>query len=419
MRALFSYGLAFLILIGAGLWLATGTLVIGGSGPGEGERPIVSLIEGEEHGPLATTLADAGILAQHEPSTTTDPHLTIAQRAESQTGATAPGQSVRVVTYTAQPMPLDVPLRGRTQAKASVTAVAETAGIIETVHVTKGQRVSTGDALCTLDRGTREAAVAQAEAGVAQADASLVQAQLDFDTNASLRERGLAAANTSRAVEVALTSAQASVSSAQTALDNAKAELDRTEIVAKVDGVVQDPLATEGSMLQMGNPCATLVRLDPMLFISQVPEARIALAKIDLPATIRTVTGQNAEGKVSFIASTADPATRSFPIEIEIPNADGAILDGITAEATVNVGTSPAHLVPQSVLTLNDEGVMGVRAVEGDVAKFYPVEIASDTREGVWLLGLPPTVDIITVGQEFVSDGQAVAATKVQQGTPS
>jgi len=419
MRALFSYGLALLILIGAGLWLATGTLVIGGNGPGLGERPIVSVLEGEEHGPVATTLADAGVLAHHESSTTVDPHLTIAQRAEEQIGAAAPAQSVRVVTYTAQPMPVEVPLRGRTKALAAVAAVAETAGIIQTVHVSKGQHVAVGDALCTLDRGTREAAVAQAEASLAQANAGLTQAQLDFDTNASLRERGVAAANTSRSVEVALTAAQASVTAAQTALDNAKAELDRTEIVAKVDGVVQDPLANEGSMLQMGGACATIVRLDPMLFVSQVPEARSGLAKLDLPATIQTVTGQTAEGKVSFVASTADPATRAFPIEIEIPNADGAILDGITASATINVGTAPAHLVPQSVLTLNDEGVMGVRAVEDDVVHFYPVEIASDTREGVWLLGLPETVDIITVGQEFVNDGQTVAATRVQEGTPS
>ena len=58
---------------------------------------------------------------------------------------------------------------------------------------------------------------------------------------------------------------------------------------------------------------------------------------------------------MSYISSTADPATRSFPVEIEIPNADGKVRDGITAEATVNVGTAPAHLLPQSVLTLDDE----------------------------------------------------------------
>ncbi|HTN60331.1 MAG TPA: efflux RND transporter periplasmic adaptor subunit [Devosia sp.] len=424
MRALLSYGLAFIFLVVAGAWLATGTLVVGGNGPGKGEKPIISVIEGEPDGPIHNTLADAGVLAPppHEESATAiDPALTIAQRNEEATGAAVAPQSVRTVTYMVQSMPLDVPLRGRTRAKASVTAVAETAGIIDSVAVSKGQRVTAGDLLCTLDQGTRQAAVAQANAGLAQANAGLVQAQLDYDTNADLRKKGLAAANTGRPLEVALTAAQASVTSAQAALDNAKAELDRTEIVAKVDGIVQDPLATTGSMLAVGQPCATIVQLDPMVFIAQVPESRIALAKTGLDASIATVTGQTVKGKVSFISETADPATRSFPIEIEVPNADFSLRDGVTATATVSLGAVPAHLVPQSVLTLNDNGELGVRAVEDSKAKFYPVEIASDTREGVWLLGLPAKVDIITVGQEFVNDGQTVAATNVTaaEGTAS
>lgn len=413
MRALYSYGLAFLILLLAGLWLATGTLVMGGNGPGNGERPLISVIEGEEHGPLATTLEDAGVLAQHEANHSVDPHLTIAQRNEQEMGATTALQSVRTSTYVAQPWAIEVPLRGRTQAKASVGAVAETAGIVDTVHVTKGQRVAVGDLLCTLDQGTRAAAVAQAEAGLAQAEASLVQAQADFDTNAELRAKGLAAPNTARQTEVALSAAKAAVSSAQAGLDNAQAELDRTEVVAKVAGVVQDPLAVAGSMLGQGQPCATIVQLDPMVFVGQVPEARIGLAKTGLEATITTVTGQEAKGKVTYISASADPATRSFPVEIEIPNADFAIRDGITATATVNMGTAPAHLLPQSVLTLNQDGVLGVSTVVDGTVKFLTVTIASDTREGVWVLGLPASVDVITVGQEYVSDGQAVDATNV------
>jgi multidrug efflux system membrane fusion protein len=395
MRALFSYGLAFLILLLAGGWLASGTLVQGGQGPGNGEKAIVSVIEGEDHGPIATALGDAGLLAEHH-APEIDPAMTIAQRNEETTGANAPLQSVRTQIFSAQAMPLDVPLRGRTQARATVTAVAETAGAVDTVHVTKGQRVEVGDALCTLDQGTRLAAVTQAEA-------ALAQAQLNFDTNADLRERGVAAANTANAVEVGLAQAQA-------ALDNAKAELERTEIVAKVAGLVQDPLAIQGSMLNPGSPCATIVQLNPIVFIGSVPEVHIGLAKTGLDASITTVTGQTVEGKVTYISAVADNATRSFAAEIEIPNEDFAIRDGVTAEAIVNLGTAPGHLLPQSVLTLDDEGVLGVRTVEDGVVAFYPVTIVSDTREGVWVTGLPVISEVITVGQENVTAGQAVDA---------
>lgn len=395
MRALFSYGLAFVILLLAGGWLATGTLVQGGQGPGNGEKAIVSVIEGEEHGPIATALGNAGVLAEHH-APEVDPRLTIAQRNESTTGANAPLQSVRTQRFTAEAMPIDVPLRGRTQAKATVTAVAETAGAVDTVHVTKGQRVEAGDLLCTLDQGTRAAALAQAEA-------ALAQAQLNFDTNADLRARGLAPANTANAAEVGLAQAKAG-------LDNAKAELDRTVISAKASGLVQDPVAVAGAMLNPGSPCATIVQLDPMIFSGMVPEAHIGLAKTGLDATVKTVTGQTVEGKVTYISSVADNATRTFAAEIEIPNADFAIRDGVTAEAIVNIGTAPGHLLPQSVLTLDDDGMLGVRTVEDGKVAFHPVTIVSDTREGVWVTGLPVIADVITVGQENVTTGQPVEA---------
>ncbi len=388
MRAIFSYGVAGLIVLGVGGWLATGTLVAGGNGPGNGEKQIIALI----------TKGGEGAAVKHH-GTGPDPHLTIAERVAASSGAEAPAQSVRTVTYTVQPMAIEVPLRGRTEAKTNVSVIPQTSGTIEEVLVEKGQKVSAGDVLCRLDKGDRQAAVAQAEAAVATAQSA-------FDANAALREKGLSPANSGLQLEAALKQAQAG-------LDNAKTELERTDVKATISGVVQAPLASVGSMAGPSAPCATIVQLDPMLFKTQVPEARMQYARVGLPATVTTITGKSVEGKVSYLSSVADDATRSFAAEIEIPNADGAVLDGITAQAVVNVGTAPAHLLPQSVLTLDDEGVLGIRAVENSKVAFYPVTIVMDTRDGVWVTGLPASVDIITVGQEFVIPGQTVDATNV------
>lgn len=422
MRALFSYGLAFLILVGIGGWLATGTLVQGGQGPGNGVRPIIAVIEGEEHGPIHTALAETGVLAEHH-APEVDPALTIAQRSEEVTGANAPVQSVRTQVFTAQPMPIQVSLRGRTQAKSTISAVAETAGTVDIVHVSKGQRVEAGDLLCTLDQGTRMAAVTQAEAALAQAEAALAQAELNSSTNADLRERGLAATNTANAAEVALAQARAGVTQAQAGIDNAREELARTEIKAKVAGLVQDPIAVVGSVLNAGSPCATIVQLNPIVFSGAVPEAHIAKAKTGLKATVTTVTGDTVQGEVTYISSVADDATRSFAAEIEIPNEDFAIRDGVTAQAVVEVGTVPGHLLPQSVLTLDDDGILGVRTVEDGKVAFYPVTIVSDTRDGTWVSGLPVTAEVITVGQENVTAGESVetspADTQAAEATAS
>ena len=392
MRAVYSYGVAGIILVAGAAWLATGTFVAGGNGPGNGERPIIPALHADASG------------GGHHAEGAIDPHLTIAERVAEAGGASSDLQSVRTETYQIQAFRIEVPLRGRTKAKSMATITPETSGIVTAVNVTKGQTVAVGDVLCTLDQGTRAAAVATAQA-------SLAQAQSDFETNKALRDKGLAPANTANALEAGLKAAQAQ-------FDQATAEFDRTSVKTTVAGVVQDPVATVGSVLSPGAPCATVVELDPMLFIGTVPEARVGLAKIGLKARIETINGQKIDGEVSYISPTADDATRSFPVEIQIPNADGAVLSGITATAMVEMGTLPAHLLPQSTLTLNDEGTIGIRAVENGEVKFYPVTIVSDSREGVWVTGLPPRVDVITVGQEFVVPGQKVDATNVT-GTPS
>jgi multidrug efflux system membrane fusion protein len=414
MRALFSYGAAGVIVVLFAVWLATGTYVAGGHGPGEGERPIIAIFE-ENGGPITDWMEGTGLaggehVAEGEEI---DPHLTIAERVAQAGGEEVEARSVRTETFTLKPMAIEAPLRGRTQAKTIVSVMPETAGTVTAVHVTKGQAVAVGDPLCTLDRGTRGGSVEQAEASLAQAQAGLLQAQQDYDTNAQLRAEGLSPANSAAQFEATLKAAQAAVAAAQSAVDQARAEWGRTDVVASIAGVVQDPLANVGSMLGPQAPCATIVELDPMLFVGSVPEARIGLAKLGLEAMVTTITNQVVNGKVSYIGATADPATRSFPIEIELPNADGSIRDGLTATAVVNLGTAPAHLLPQSVLTLDDEGVLGVRSVADGVVEFYPVTIVKDTREGVWVTGLPASIDIITVGQEFVVPGQRVNATNV------
>lgn len=411
MRGLYSWGAAALIIIILALWMGTGTLIRGGQGPGLGEKPVVALVE-PKGGPITKTLDKTGIqgkAASEEPNEP-NPDITIAQREAKAVGAKAPVRSVEVKTYTAEPMPIQVVVRGETKAKATVNAAAETTGTVQSVAVEKGQAVKDGDLLCTLDPGTRQAAVTQAQANLDQAKVGVDKAQADYDTNQQLRSKGLAAPNTERQLQVALESAKAAVSSAQAALDNAKQELARTKIYAKSAGII-DTVANVGQMLSSGSACATIVELNPITFAGSIPEARIGAARPGMTASVKTVTGQTLEGKVTYIAPVADNATRTFPVEIDMPNPDYQLRAGVTAEATIEVGSAPAQMLPQSSLTLDDNGTVGVRAVDANSkVVFYPVTIVKDAREGMYVTGLPPKVDVITVGQEFVKAGDTVKA---------
>ena len=67
-----------------------------------------------------------------------------------------------------------------------------------------------------------------------------------------------------------------------------------------------------------------------------------------------------------------------------------------------------AHLIPSYLLSLNDEGELGIKIVENDVVKFLLIQIIEDGLDGLWVSGLPDKVTIITVGQEYVINGQNV-----------
>ncbi len=385
MRFLRSYGIALILILGIGIYMATGHFVQGGNGPGNGERAIIPGLGEETH-------ETDGI----------DAHLTIAERNDETAAAEGEARSVRVQNFKVQAMPLQVGLRGRTEASSIVPVAAQTSGIVDKVLVTKGQTVTAGTPMCELDVSTRAAALAQAEA-------NLAKAQLDFDTNAKLRAKGFSSENSGVQSEAALKAAKA-------AFEQAKTEMERTTISSPIDGIVQGPITSAGKMLALGAPCANVVALNPILFVGAIPEARVGLARTGLPVTMETVTGQKSEGKVTFISAIADDATRSFEVEVEIANPDNAIRDGITASAEVNMGILPAHLLPQSVLTLDDAGVLGVRAVEDSKVVFHEITIIRDTRDGVWVTGLPGDVAIITIGQENVQVGQLVDATEAKEG---
>ncbi|MDR3472787.1 MAG: efflux RND transporter periplasmic adaptor subunit [Devosia sp.] len=413
LTALLSRLAAPIIVICVGLYFLSGSLVQGGNGPGNGEKSLLAVVTG------SAKVASLDDKVAHEPTggETVDPSLTIAQRvAAAQTAA--PVRSVEVTTFIAKAMPIDVPLRGQTKAKATLTAMAETSGTISQVNVVKGQVVKPGDLLCTLDTETRQASVAQAEASLAQANANVAQAQADYDTNQLLIKSGSATPNSSRSLGVSLASAKASLASAQASLDSAVTELGRTKIVAKIGGVIQDPIATVGSVMAPSAgvaTCATIVQLDPIVFSGAVPESHINYAKTGLSASVTTVTGETLQGTVTYVSSVADAATRTFPAEIEMPNPGNKVPAGLTATATINVGTAPAQLLPQSVLTLDDSGTMGVRAVDSDnKVVFYPVTIVQDAREGMYVTGLPLKVDVITTGQEFVKSGDTVKAVQAK-----
>ena len=207
-------------------------------------------------------------------------------------------------------------------------------------------------------------------------------------------------------------SARSGIQSAEAGVAAAEKEIERLEITAPFAGLLETDAAELGSLLQPGGLCATVIQLDPIKLVGFVPETEVDKVSVGARAGARLATGREVVGTVTFLSRSADATTRTFRVEIEVPNADRSIRDGQTAEILIEAAGQPAHLLPQSALTLDNEGVLGVRVVDGDSrAGFYPVSVLRDTVEGIYVAGLPEQSDVIVVGQEFVTDGVPVAAT--------
>jgi len=350
---------------------------------------------------------------------------------------------VKVVVdrLTAQRIDSAVVLRGQTAAARQVDVRAETSAIVVSEPLRKGAQVAQGQVMCRLDEGTRRAALQQAraqlaeaqtrvpeaEARVAEARARLIEAQINQNASSRLNEGGFASetrlAGSDAAVaawEAGVTSAQSGLSAArsgieaaQAAVASAQAELDRLVIKAPFSGLLESDTAELGSLLQPGALCGTIIQLNPIKLVGFIPETAVNRVKVGARAGARLAAGGGeVQGKVTFVSRSSDPQTRTFLTEIEVPNPDLSIRDGQTAEILIASDGAQAHLVPQSALTLNDEGTLGLRLVdENNIVDFREVQLVRDTAQGVWVTGLPEVANIIVVGQEYVIEGVEVAPT--------
>jgi len=185
-------------------------------------------------------------------------------------------------------------------------------------------------------------------------------------------------------------------------------ELNRTEVKAPFSGYIES-IVKPGNFLDRGQICATIIDLDPIKFVAEVPEIQVSKVNIGQEAIIELITNQRVNGNLTFVSKSASPKTKTFKIESEIVNSSGSIKDGVTATMTIRTDPVLAHRISPSILVLDDLGRIGVKVVNSNnVVEFSEVQIIEDLEEGLWISGLPDSVEIIVQGQGFVEDGQII-----------
>ncbi len=315
---------------------------------------------------------------------------------ESPTPKAAPAPLIRTVSAVT-PVFVNharaIRLSGITAADKRVDLAARADGVIATLALEKGGTVA---ALVMTLEGPE--AVAQEKI----AEIALAQKERDLDVAEKLFQGG----STS---ESNLTNARSARDAAAAELARAQASADRLRLKVPFGGIV-DTLAVElGEWVQTGAPVATILSLDPILVKAEVSEVDLASVSVGSTAKVRLVNGTQMDGTVRFVAREASAQTRTFPVEIALPNPDLTLPSGMTAEVSLLASPVRAVVVPRSIITLAEDGQLGLRVVGDDnLAQFAVVRIIDDTPEGLVVTGLPEGVRIITAGQDLVRNGETV-----------
>lgn len=328
-----------------------------------------------------------------------DASLTKGARTIAEAGTGKTGDIPEIVTrhLVAEPHPVFLSLKGRTAPNRTVTVSAATTGIVVAAPNLEGRAVREGAVLCRLDVEARQARIAEAEALVAAQRA-------DYNAQNTLAQKGLASINRA-------SSAKATLEAAEAALNAARIEMSRTVIAAPFSGIFETRIAERGDFLSPGEACGVITDLNPIRVEAEVTEEFATALALDAPVTIRVLGEAPREGQISYVARTANDATRTFKIEASLENANNEIPAGLTSDLRIGLGETLATPITPALLTLDDAGRVGVRYVNTDsVVTFAPVTIIDDSNSGIWVTGLPERVDVVSVGQEYISEGAKVRA---------
>jgi multidrug efflux system membrane fusion protein len=303
--------------------------------------------------------------------------------------------NVEIEHYQAKPITPELIIHGQTAANRQVRIKSEIAGRVIKVHSREGQFVKKGQVIIEIDPRDSEQQLAQAKA-------LLKQRKLEHEANQSLIGKGLQNKTRLAESESLLAAANAQVT-AKTFMFNA------SKITAPFSGVLEDRHVEVGSYLKIADPVISLLDYNPFIVRGFAAEKDLTLIKAGNPAKAKTIDGLIFNGIIRYVSSSANDASRTFAVELEIENTSERQANGLTAEISIPLQPTSGIFISPALLTLDDKGILGAKYVTKDnQVMFKPVKLIKAESTGVWISGLPNPVDLIVVGQSFVSTGEKV-----------
>lgn len=304
--------------------------------------------------------------------------------------------SVQVKNSVAQPYTRTEKFAGQLKPIRRAEIRAKISSTVQKINTSMGQKIKKNTPIVTLDSGAYPANLARTKALFEKQKATLNTIKRLYAQKASSKTQ--------------LNDATANYNLARANYITAQEQNDGIIITAPYDGTIESITAQVAEDVKPGQIIATISDLSTVKITVYASEKQIDTIALGQQVNLTLRNGKTMQGTVAHIAVRSNQRTRTFPIEIHAKNTVNA-RDGSTASATLNMGTITVHSISASILTLNNNGTLGVRVVQGGKVAFYPVTIEQETEDAILVSGLPNTTNIITVGQEYVKMGDTVSAT--------
>ena len=356
------------------------------------------------------------------------------------------GNKVEVKEFNFSQIDQSIELQGQTTHNKKIDVKSETTGNIINIAFKRGDKVSKGEELIKISIENRKELLNSAKKDLDRLNKELELNEknkinrlsqnkeliklyeIEFASAKQLIDKGLSSKSKLSLASFNLANARsdqedilitfesqqssigAQIANVRSQLKNIELDIDKTVIKSPFSGIISDKMIEESEYITPGNIMFTIIDLNPIKIQGYLSEFDVNKVSLGTKSIIENTNGLKKNGTISFISPSAETSTRTFEITIEADNADLSFKSGITTKITIAGSELKAHKIPPSILTLQDDGTVGVKAVNDEnIVIFYPTTSVKDTIDGIWVSGLPDKVNLIVTGQEYVAFGESVS----------
>ena len=286
---------------------------------------------------------------------------------------------------------------GFSEASRIVIIKSQVEGKVSSKSFEKGKFYKAGSQLVLIDPEDKIARLKEMEA-------LLNQRKKEYEVAEKLFKKGFRS-------EVKLSESRTNFENALALYEKSQVELNNTKILIPFDSTIEDSFIELGDYVKKGDKIAKIVDLDPIFVKVNVTENVINNLKLN-QATSIIIADKSYEGLISYISKTSDPLTRNFRVEIKINNKNMQIISGLSSEVRINLSKEDAYFIPSSLISLDDQGKIGIKVVQEKKVLFLTIDIISDTGNGYWVNSNSKNnledYMLITQGHEYVIEGEKV-----------